>query len=361
MNTAIRNRMISLLVLCLFAACQKNMVISTDRTYRMGFQNSAPSLNFNQILQSLALWTQRSDAAMISGELPWDSLINGETADNYIINNYLGLANYYRSKNLKLWVYLDPENGLNRSSDADDLVALGKSIAQSDIQLLYRSFALAMDSILQPDHMGLALETNLIRGAAPDSVYQGVRQAVNAAAQDIRNFDKKVPLGVSIQVDYAWGELSNSGYIGVSQDFVDFPFIEELGLSSYPYFAFSSPGDIPVNYYSKIIEGRSLPVFVSEGGWTSQTISGFSGQTINSSPLIQQQYIDRQNQLLEQVGAVAWFQLTFTDIDLSSLPPSTPVSIKYFAYLGLVDLNLQPKPALSSWDSLFRISLKPGN
>jgi hypothetical protein len=323
----------------------------------MGFQNFVPRPDFNLYIQTLNLWTQRADAAIISIEVPWDSLFSGVTPGNYVNNNFKGLVDYYRSKNFKLWVYIDPENGLDRVSDAGTLAVLGKSIAQVDVQQVYRRFAVVMDSILRPDHLGLALETNLIRGAAPDSIYKGIKQAANAAAQDVRIIDKNVKMSVSVQVDYAWGKLDASTYKGVAQDFSDFPFIEELGLSSYPYLSFSKPEDIPSGYYSKLVEGKSLPVFISEGGWTSQTITG----VINSDPQIQQQYITRQSQLLDEVGAIAVFQLTFTDIDLSALPPSVPSSIKYFAYLGLVDASLLPKPALSTWDAIFKKPLSGGN
>ena len=298
---------------------------------------------------------------MITTEVPWDSLFNGMKAEAYVINNFKGLAEYYRSRKFKLWVYVDPENGLNRASDADALLRLGKSIANPDVQLVYRRFVTVMDSILKPDHLGLALETNLIRAAAPDSIYQGIKKAANAVFQDLRNFDLDVKISVSVQVDFAWGKLGSGSYIGINQDFMDFAFIEELGLSSYPYFGFSNPEDLPANYYSKLVEGKSLPVFVSEGGWTSQSIIGFSGQLISSNPQVQQRYIIRQGQLLDQAQAIAVFQLSFTDIDLSSLPPSTPPNLKYFAYLGLADINLIPRPSLSNWDTLFKRILKGGN
>ncbi|HVM88699.1 MAG TPA: hypothetical protein VMT76_10970 [Puia sp.] len=329
-----------------------------QRTYYMGFANSAPRPDLNLAIESLDLWTQRSDAAIISNEVPWDSLLSGESVEAYVLFNYKGLTDYYRSKNLKIWVYVDPENGLNRASDADALVAIGKSIAQPAMQQLYRRFVIVMDSIIQPDHLGLALETNLIRGIAPDSVYQGVKQAANAAANDIRTTDTKVKLSVSVQVDYAWGKLTGGSYLGVGQDFSDFPFIVELGLSSYPYFDFNLPGDIPLNYYSRLVDAKTLPVFVSEGGWTSQTINGITGSIISSSSQIQADYINRQSQLLDQVNAIAVFQLSFTDIDLTGLPPSVPSSIKYFVYLGLVDVNFQPKPSLTAWDNIFKRSLK---
>jgi hypothetical protein len=342
--------------------CQRSTSGSSGRSYRMGFENSAPKLDYNMYMQSLNLWLVRSDAAIISAQVPWDSLLGGEAASTYVVDNFLGLANLYRSHLLKLWVYIDPENGLNRTADADDLVALGKSIAQPEVQLVYRNFVRVMDSILRPDHLGLALETNLIRAAAPDSIYQGVRQASNAAAQDMRTFDPQVKLSISVQVETAWGVLGQSGpYQGVDQDFADFPFIQELGLSSYPYFSFASPQDIPSNYYSRLVQGRSLPVFVTEGGWTSQTITGFSGQAITSSSAIQASYIRRQSTLLEQALATAVFQLTFTDIDLSSLSTQQAASLKYFAWLGMVDTTLQPKASLSTWDSVFSKILQPGN
>jgi hypothetical protein len=361
MNLLPRHIQIILLLVCSLFACRKGHTDSSQRFFRMGFQNSAPRADFNLYIQSLNLWVQRADAAMITTEVPWDSLFNGMKAEAYVINNFKGLAEYYRSKNFKLWVYIDPENGLNRASDADALLKLGKSIADPDAQLLYRRFVLAMDSILRPDHLGLALETNLIRAAAPDSIYQGIKKGANASFKDIRNVDQNVKISVSVQVDYAWGKLGSRSYIGIAQDFVDFAFIEELGLSSYPYFGFSNPEDLPANYYSKLVEGKNFPVFVSEGGWTSQSITGFSGQLIISNPQIQQRYITCQGQLLDQAQAIAVFQLSFTDIDLSTLPPSTPPNLKYFAYLGLVDISLNPRPSLSNWDALFKRVLKPGN
>lgn len=360
MIPSFKNLVIICMLFSIFFACRKSNTGIAQRSYYMGFQNSAPRLDFDFYMQSLNLWSQRADAAMISSEVPWDSLFNGESAENYVAANYKGLTDYYRSKNFKLWVYIDPENGLDRTSDALELVALGKSIAQAESQQVYQRFAFVMDSMLQPDHLGLALETNLIRGAAPDSIYQGVKQAVNAAATNIRSIDKKVKMGISVQVEYAWGKLGGSAYQGVSQDFADFPFTEELGLSSYPYFAFSKPQDIPANYYSKLTESKNLPVFVSEGGWTSQSLTGSSGQPINSDPQTQLDYIRRQGALLNQANAIGVFQLVFTDLDLSALPPSVPASIQYFAYLGLVDTNLTARPALSAWDSLFKIQ-RSGN
>jgi hypothetical protein len=346
-------------LLGLIFSCKKDDDSPAARSYRMGFQNSAPRYDdFNLIIQSLQLWSARADAAMITTEVPWDSLYAGHSIPHYVLNNYSGLVDYYRTNNFKLWIYIDPANGLNRASDANSLVAIGKSIAQDDVQKLYRRFVVVMDSMLKPDHLGLALETNLIRAASAASIYNGVKKAANDVVADVRVIDPTVKLSVSVQADVAWGNLTGNGsYIGIDQDLTDFPFVQELGISSYPYFNLSKPEDLPLDYYAKLVIGKSLPVFVSEGGWTSQTFSGPNQEVITGSTTLQQNYITRQSQLLDQAKAIAVFQLTFTDIDLNHLPTNTDPTIKYFAYLGLVDINLQPKPSLTTWDNVFKRKL----
>lgn len=341
-----------LIILFALISCKEEEV--AVRTYRMGFQNSAPRVdNFDLFLQSLDLWTQRADAAMITTEVPWEELLAGTSVNDYIIAHYKDLVNFYRGKNFKLWIYIDPQNGLDRASDAVALQAVGKSIADPDMQLLYQKFAIAMDSILKPDHLGLALETNLIRDAAVSSIYQGVKSAANNTAQVIHVRNPSVPLSISVQVDHAWGKLGGGVYQGIDQDFIDFPFLTELGLSSYPYFGYKNPTEIPADYYARLTKGKNFPVFVTEGGWASSSVNT-GGITFTSSLEMQRDYFLHHTHLLDEVKAIAVFQLLFTDLDVPALPPSTPASIAYFATLGLVDINLAAKPALAAWDDLFK-------
>jgi hypothetical protein len=335
-------------------ACKKHETTSSAaRTYRMGFAASAPQPNINQIIQSLNMWPSHADAAIISTEPPWDSLLNGEDPIVYVTQNYSSLVNIYRSNNLKLWIYIDPENGIARQRDSDPLVARGKSIAQQNIQQVYARFVVVMDSVLHPDHLGLALETNLIRLAAPDSIYQGVKQAASSAAAQVRAIDTHTPLSISVQAEVAWGRIgatsANSTYIGIATDYADFPSIQELGISSYPYLTFTNPSDMPLNYYSQLTIGHTTPVFVSEGGWASMNLPA---QSVQSTPAQQQAYLRRQAQLLAQANAIGIFQLTFTDLSLDAWPATDSAGLVPFAFLGMVDSNFIPKPALATWDSL---------
>ncbi|MBX7124421.1 MAG: hypothetical protein K1X47_01905 [Cyclobacteriaceae bacterium] len=324
-----------------------------NRTYRMGFQNSAPAYDdINVVLQSLSMWTSRADAAMITTEVPWDSLIAGIHAGDYVKRNYLELVNYYRSKNLPLWVYIDPENGLNRATDAVPLKNSGRSIAEPAMQLLYRQFVIAMDSVLHPEHIGLALETNLIRTAAPPSIYAGVRQAANDAAKDLAQRGSAAIRSVSVQIDLLWGlHLNPPVFQDLQKELDDFPFASELGMSSYPYFYFESPASMPADYYSRLKTLTSLPLFVSEGGWSS--VNPGSSASCTCSETQQTEYFLKQATMLDAAAATAWFQLPFTDIDGTHIAPQTEPSIQLFLHLGLVDIHLQPKPVLATWDQIF--------
>jgi hypothetical protein len=315
----------------------------------MGFSGFPPRFDLTIALQSIDMWALRADAALIVGEPPWDSLLAGRSPDTLIQNDQLGLANYYRSKGLRIVVSVDPTNGLDRSSDAAALVAAGRTLTEPAIQQLFRDYVTAMDTLIRPDYIGVASETNLIRAAAPPALYAAVVQVANDAAADVRAVDPTATLFTTVQVETAWGKLPPGGpYVGVAQDLADFGFIQALGLSSYPYLGgFAEPESLPRDYYSRLVGPGPLPLMVIEGGWSSETVA------LPTSAEVQRRYIVRHSEILDEAAAIGWFQITFTDIDLDSIPVPPGSILPLFAYLGLVDENLAPKPALAAWDSVF--------
>ncbi len=317
----------------------------------MGFSAVPPKPDINVILASIDLWSQRADAALILSEPPWDSLIAGWPADSLVRALHVGLTDYYRSKGLRIIVSVDPTNGLDRSSESPPLVAAGRSLTEPAIQSLYRAYVTAMDTILNPDYIAFASETNLVRAAAPSALYDALVQVSNDAAAGIRAVDPTVKLFASVQVEVAWGALGGGGgYVGIAQDRADFPFMDALGLSSYPYLGgFAEPESLPLDYYDRLDDGSPLPMLVIEGGWTSESLAGGG---IVSSPDKQRRYIERHAAILDRARAAGWLQITFTDLDSTFFPPGTILPL--FAFNGLVDKDLNPKPALDPWDATFR-------
>jgi len=336
-----------------FAACRDGTSPSEKtRSFRMGFSAIPPRDDL--VLQNLEMWSQRADAAILHIAIPYADLLGGTTPSAVIARDIKPVADYHRAKHQTLAVTLDLTDGLNRSAEAPALVALGRSLTEPLVQQKVVDYALAIARELAPAWLGLAAETNLIRQVAPASLYAAVRTTANSAAAALHAGSASARLFVSVQVEVAWGFASGSpGYAGIAQDLSDFPFAELIGLSSYPYFAFPDPDDLPTDYYSRIHDEAGKPVLVVEGGWTSRSVG-----SIVSSEATQRRYIVRQAELLDRAGAVLVTQLTFADFDLASIPPPVPEGLGPFAYLGLVDAQLQPKPALQSWDSLFQIPRK---
>ena len=324
-----------------------------SRSYRMGFSVVPPKPDLKIALQSLEIWTRHVDAAIMHLDVPWALLLAGKSPQDALRKDGVDLEHYYRSKHLQLVVTIDVTNGLGRESESPALVAAHRSITEPAVQRLYRDYVSVLVEMLHPDYLGLAAETNLIRALAPRPVYNAVVRMANDAAAEIRRSRSAttLPLYASVQVETAWGKLGGQNkFAGIDQDFQDFPFVNVIGLSSYPYLGgFTDPDQIPLDYYTRVRGSRSLPLMVVEGGWPSASVRG----VFSSSPEMQARYIARQAKLLDEAKAIAVFQLSFTDLDVASFPKPVPAILPLFATLGLVDTRLRPKPALATWDKIF--------
>jgi hypothetical protein len=321
---------------------------AASRTWRMGFAGTPPRLDVATMLAGIDQWSTRAEIAAIHEELPWTDLLRGMSPDAILDRDKVQLAQYYRIKGLQLFFMADITDGLSRAEEAPQLRALGRSLAEPAVQQAYRDYVAAVVRKLQPEYLGLAAETNLIRAAAPPALYAAVVQAANSAAADPRIAAGTAPRFVSVQVETAWGLFGGTAFVGIDRDLQDFPFTQMVGLSSYPYFVFAQPEDIPADYYSRVLAGRTLPAMVVEGGWTSATAG-----TVVSTPQEQARYVARHAQLLDGIGARGVLQLLYADLDLASLPPPIPANLPLFVNIGLTDSNFGAKPALAAWDALF--------
>ena len=335
-------------------ACSDADAPAPGRTYRLGFAATPPRLDIQSVLRTIEMWMPRADAALLSLTVPWKSLLADTSAAVLVRRDQFDLGQLYRSRGLAIVAMVDATDGLARDREAPELVELGRSIREPEVQQAYREYVMAVDSILQPTDLALAMETNLIRLAAPGDVYDALRAMVNATAQSLGGPAARARLSVSVQVDVAWGRLQGTNqFIGIAEDRADFPFVRALGLSSYPFLAgFAEPEHVPLDYYARLGTGHDLPMLVMEGGWTSAAVGN-----VVSSPDKQARWIARQWQLADEARLAGVFQITFTDLDLSSYPVPPGSILPLFAHLGLVDAELTPKPALTAWDHAFRRSL----
>jgi hypothetical protein len=283
----------------------------------MGFSAFPPRPIEADYLRAVETWIPRADAAILHESVPWAALLGGTPAEAAVRALNLSLVQGYRSRGLDVVFTIDVTNGVDRTSEDPALVALGRSITEPEVQQAYRAYALAVASVLQPSHLGLAAETNLVRLAAPRPVYDAVVGMTNAAARDLAAAGYPAPLYVSVQVEIAWGRPGGSGFVGIATDLADFPFAMALGLSSYPYLAgFAEPEQVPLDYFARV-------------------------------------NVSRQFEIAAAAEARHVFQLLFTDLDLAAFGQAGNPQLVPFASLGLVTADLAPKPALAEWDAMF--------
>jgi len=326
------------------------------RSFLMGFSAIPPRLDNAILIPAINLWARRADAAIIHASPPWAAMLNGISPATAVDTVQVPLANYFRAKGLALVFTVDATDGLNRGAEAPELLAAGRSVTDTAVQRLYREWVFAVAQKLRPDYLGLVAESNLIRAIAPDSVYRALVVMANAVVAQIRAAALPSRLYVSVQVETAWGRMTPGGsYQGIAQDLTDFPFVDALGLSSYPFLGgFALPEDIPVDYYSRIAQGTTLPVLVVEGGWPSVTVG-----SVVSTPALEARYIARQAQLLDQASARGVFQLTFYDLDTTGMAVPPGSILPLFTHLGLADSAMNAKRALTTWDSVFARAYRP--
>ena len=332
-------------------SCNSGVSPNSDvpRTYRMGFSAAPPRPTVQSVLQTIEAWRSHSDIAQITQSVPWKSLLADTSAALLVRRDLQQLAALYHGRGLPLLIQIDVTDGLARDREAPELVALGRSIAEPAVQQKYREYLAAIDSILHPEYLGLAMEVNMVRAIAPPSLYAAIVAMAAGGEATLLAQSSAAKRFVSVQVETAWGLLPSAGqFVGIATERADFPFITTLGLSSYPFLAgFATPADVPIDYYARINESNAtqLPMLVVEGGWSSGSVTG-----VTSSPQQQALWIKRQMELADRASLVAVTQISFTDLDLStySVPPGSVLPL--FAQLGLVDIDFNPKPALTEWD-----------
>jgi hypothetical protein len=336
---------------------------TATRSWVMGFSGFPPVPDQGVAVAAINMAGLRSDAAIQHTAPPWDSLLAGVPADTLVRRAEFPLMNYYRNvQGRKIVFEVDLTDGLNRAAEDPALVALGRSIAEPQVQSLARAWIAAVDTIVHPDWLGIGSETNLVRAAAPAALYAALRSLANSAADSLAALHARRPalprpvLYSSVQVETAWGRLGGTGtYQGIATDLADFPYAQVIGLSSYPYLGgFAEPEELPLDYYSRIANVAMKPVMVIEGGWASASFS-----TYTTSPAEQARYLRRHAEILDAAHAVGWLSLEFADLAVSLWPPPVNPTIRYFTSLGVVDSALTPKPSLATWDSLYARPLRP--
>ena len=180
-----------------------------------------------------------SDYAMIQREAPWTRIAKGDSFEQIIDDEYVGLVNLLRGNGLKIVLLVDPLDGLNRRNEALEATKNGKTLKDPATRIAHAAWVKALVAKIQPDYIGLASEINTMAALGDHALYEDIRDMCNALAPELRQISPKSRVFVSFQVDEAWGNppfpKSSIDEFALSTEFD----VDVVGLSSYPGFVFS--------------------------------------------------------------------------------------------------------------------------
>ena len=315
----------------------------------MGFSPIPPKMDMQTALKNLNEWSKHADGAIDHRDVPWKFLLGGGKPEEYIRKEVMDLMAAFRNKSFLIVCTVDLADGIDRAKEARELRELKRSIAEPEVQKAYVGYVETFAKMVQPDYLGLGSEVNLLEANFPQKTTDGMLKMCAEAAERVKKVSPKTKLYVSVQVDWAWGKLGNpKGNEGCERIFKEFPYIQALGVSSYPAFGFSEPEQIPDDYYRKLLNGRKLPILMVEGGWPSTNT-----EPVKSSPEKQARWVKKLAAVLDDCDAKFVGLLMYADLDLSSFPQFQGTVLPLFATMGMTDTNWNPMPALKEWDLLF--------
>jgi hypothetical protein len=121
--------------------------------------------------------------------------------------------------------------------------------------------------------------------------------------------------------------------------------LDLVGFTSYPFFDYEDPADIPSDYYSVLAEhAGGRPIAFTELGWPSAPISSAPGSGYGGSEAEQAAFVARFGELTSglDVELVLW---AFPNDVGAGINPA-------FESLSLRSNAGEPKPAFAAWQAL---------
>jgi hypothetical protein len=128
-------------------------------------------------------------------------------------------------------------------------------------------------------------------------------------------------------------------------------------ISSYPFVSFTSGSEIPVTYYSPLVDRTPKPLAVAEGGYLSRPTGPFPGD--------EQSQVDHLMAVHDQIGPRLefWINLVLDDFDPNAIADpmreqgraeSDIEGLGIFSSIGLRAVDTSPKAALAVWEQYRR-------
>jgi len=199
----------------------------------------------------------------------------------------------------------------------------------------------------RPPYLGVGNEVNRVWEEDP-AAFEAWVAALPEIVDAVRAASPGTQVFATFQYEFLRGldEITGAGRV---EDWtpleVAAPHLDLVAFTSYPYFAYDTPDELPADYYAAIAQHTDRPVGFTELGWPSAGIEPLAGSVVEGlggTPEEQSAFIERLDALLEPVDPA--FAMWVWAYDTSAVGPT-------FESLGLSEEGGEPKPALEAWQS----------
>jgi hypothetical protein len=314
------------------------------RAFRMGFSSLPRELTDERYEEAFALAGDYGDLILIQRVLPWEEFLPGGAVSDDTIQTTQAERALAEENELALFVAIDPTDGAEGRSC---LVGLpedleGSGFTDPDIRTAVISYAQYVALNYEPNYLALGVEMNMYYQHDSDdfdafvSLYFDAYDAVKELSPDTLVFP-------TFQMEELQSLLpASEGHPPQWHLLRRFePKLDLVAISTYPSFAFDTPGDIPDDYYRQLETYTDRPIAIAEMGYSS----GPCRQGINDGTEKEQKDF-LTHMLLESENMDMPFLVWFAGWDptFASDPP-----LDLFQHIGLLRSDGSEKPSWKLW------------
>jgi len=232
----------------------------------------------------------------------------------------------------------------------------------AEVITAYTNFAVDLIQRFDPDYFNLGIEVSELAINDIDA-YNRLVVFIEAVSTSLDTQFPNLDLMISVA-------LKSPGSAEAATITTELPqavqFIDVVGISVYPYIFFNhadrgDPANLPGDWLSQINAiSAGKPIAIAETGWIAERLTiPFFGVDIVSNPAMQDAYLEALFAAAESLDArfIVWFSLVDFDALWNVALGQDPVA-HIWRDTGLYDENLNPRPALDTWQTQLGLPLQ---
>ncbi len=331
-----------------------------NRTFRMALTPFPYNITTEAVSDTYLIIGEHTDmvAHHFDSGVPWVEAYSGDQYHDNVMGGLYQRLLYLRNDQA-VYLALTPLNG-DRSGMAGYWAEQGNGPREgewADISFddplvvdAYLSFCDYMIGLFDPIYFAYGIEANMLATHDPDA-FEDYLLFLGEVYPSLKEKYPDLPIFLTFQM-----ELFNSYPETQGQALTRLlPYTDIIAVSSYPFTRYPDPSEIPSDYYGAFCElAPDKPFAVAETGFPSDHIlieEIYLNLTGNME--WQREYTDYLLENAESLEAefIVWFVPVdydgtweyFMEVGVESI-------YKMWIDTGLFDENVEPKPALSSWD-----------